>query len=222
MGFLIAAIIIAAILCLRVSVRIGNDGDLSLVAGVGIIKFRIFPAKEKKLRLKDFEIGSIRKREEKAARKAEKSKTKPSKKKVVVEKSTEKTTGEEEKRDIPALIKKLTRVAGVFLKRFGKHLRIDLNKLNIIIATGDAAGTAIAYGAVIGLCQNLYALLVSSGTLRTNRKSEFIVEPDFLAEKPSVTIDLRFSFMIWQLFDMAIRAGIEFLKKDKDEDEKEI
>ena len=65
MGFLIAAIIIAAILCLRVSVRITAGDDLSLAAGVGFIKIRIFPAKEKKLRLKDFTSESIRKREEK-------------------------------------------------------------------------------------------------------------------------------------------------------------
>ena len=56
MGFLIAAIIIAAILCLRLSVRIGAGEEFSLVAGVGFIKIRIFPAKEKKLRLRDFEI----------------------------------------------------------------------------------------------------------------------------------------------------------------------
>ena len=76
------------------------------------------------------------------------------------------------------------------------------------------------YGIVIGAVQNLYALFVSSGTLKTTRKSELIVEPDFLAEKPRAQIDLRFSFMIWQLFDMAIRAGVDFLKND--EEEKEI
>ena len=222
MGFLIAAIIIAAILCLRVSVRITAGDDFSLAAGVGFIKFRIFPAKEKKLRLKDFTSESIRKREEKERRAAEKKAEKARKKKPAEEKPSVSAAAKEEpeKRDIPALIRKLTRVAGVFLKRFGKHLRIDLRKLNIVIATGDAAQTAVLYGVVIGAVQNLYALLVSSGTLKTTRKSELIVEPDFLAEKPRAQIDLRFSFMIWQLFDMAIRAGVEFLKKD--EEEKEI
>lgn len=221
MGFLIAAIIIAAILCLRVSVRITAGDDLSLAAGVGFIKFRIFPAKEKKLRLKDFTSESIRKREEKERRAAEKKAAKAQKKKPAKKEPSGHIDNEEpEKRDIPTLIRKLTRVAGVFLKRFGKHLRIDLRKFNIIIATGDAAQTAMLYGIVIGAVQNLYALLVSSGTLKTTRKSELIVEPDFLAEKPRAQIDLRFSFMIWQLFDMAIRAGVEFLKND--EEEKEI
>lgn len=222
MGFLIAAIIIAAILCLRVSVRIGVGEGFSLVAGVGFIKLKIFPAKEKKLRLRDFEIGRFRKSEEKAKEKAAKKAAKKAKKLGGGEKkashATDKPEGKSEKRDIPALIKKLTRVAGVFLKRFGKHLRIDLRKLNFIIATGDAAETAIIYGAAVGAVQNLYALLVSSGTLRTTKKSEFNVVPDFLSEKSRVEVDLRFSFMIWQIFDMAIRAGIEFLRNDEDEE----
>lgn len=216
MGFLIAAIIIAAILCLRVSVRIGVDENFSLVAGVGFIKLRIFPAKEKKLKLSDYRIDKYRKREEKKRLAAEKKKAKKSA--PAEQNAASQPAGksvEKEKRDIPALISKLTRVAGVFLKRFGKHLRIDLRKLNIIIATGDAAQTAIIYGAVIGAVQNLYALLVNSGTLRTTKKSELFVEPDFLSEKMRVEVDLRFSFMIWQLFDMAIRAGVEILKNDE-------
>ena len=71
-------------------------------------------------------------------------------------------------------------------------------------------------GASIGAAQNLYALLVDSGTLHTTKKSEFNVVPDFLSEKSRVEIDLRFSFMLWQIFDMAIRALIEFLRKDED------
>ena len=217
MSFLIAAIIIAAILCLRVSVRIGVDENFSLVAGVGFIRIRIFPAKEKKLKLSDYRIDKFRKLEEKKRLAAEKKKAKKAKKSSPAEqKAASQPAGgaaEKKKRDIPALISKLTRVAGVFLKRFGKHLRIDLRKLNIIIATGDAAQTAIIYGAVIGAVQNLYALLVNSSTLRTTRKSELFVEPDFLSEKMRVEVDLRFSFMIWQLFDMAIRAGVEFLRE---------
>lgn len=220
MSFLIAAIIIAAILCLRVSVRIGVDENFSLVAGVGFIRIRIFPAKEKKLKLSDYRIDKFRKLEEKKRLAAEKKKAKKAKKSPPAEqKAASQPAGgsaEKKKRDIPALISKLTRVAGVFLKRFGKHLRIDLKKLNIIIATGDAAQTAIIYGAVIGAVQNLYALLAGSGTLRTTKKSELFVEPDFLSEKMQVEVDLRFSFMIWQLFDMAIRAGVEFLKNEED------
>lgn len=220
MSFLIAAIIIAAILCLRVSVRIGVDENFSLVAGVGFIRIRIFPAKEKKLKLSDYRIDKFRKLEEKKRLAAEKKKAKKAKKSPPAEqKAASQPAGgsaEKKKRDIPALISKLTRVAGVFLKRFGKHLRIDLKKLNIIIATGDAAQTAIIYGAVIGAVQNLYALLASSGMLRTTKKSELFVEPDFLSEKMRVEVDLRFSFMIWQFFDMAIRAGVEFLKNEED------
>ena len=216
MGFLIAAIIIAAILCLPLSVRVISDGEFSLIAGIGFIRLRIFPLKEKTLKLSDYEIGKFRKKRQKQADKAKKA-SKDSKK---AEKPKAQPTNDkkiEEKRDIPALIKKLTRVTAVFIKRFGKHLRIELKKVILIIASEDAATTALIYGAAIGAAQDLYALLVSSGTLRTTNKSEFIVEPDFLSEKPHIEIDLKFSFREWQLFDMAIRALIEFLKNDEDE-----
>lgn len=221
MGILITAIIIVLILCLRVSVRIGVRDELSLVAGVGFIRLKIFPTKEKKLKLSDYRIDKFRKRLEKeksSSDRSKKSADKPKKdsSKPKASDKNAKSGDDNEKRDIPELISKLTRVVGVFLKRFGKHLRIDMKKFNINIAAGDAASTAILWGASIGAAQNLYALLVSSGTLRTDSKSEFTIVPDYLSERPSVEIDLRFSFMLWQLFDMAIRAGIEFLKKSEE------
>ncbi len=224
MGFLIAAIILAAILCLRVSVRIGVGEELSLIAGVGFIRIKIFPTKEKTLKLSDYRTDKFKKRLEREKRSEERKSKKDSKKsssardeKRGAKASSVKNDETEEKRDIPALISKLARVVGVFLKRFGKHLRIDLRRINIRIATGDAALTAILWGASIGAAQDLYALLVSSGTLKTTSQSEFTIVPDYLAEKPSVDIDLRFSFMLWQLFDMAIRAAVEYLKRDGDE-----
>lgn len=219
MGFLIAAIIITAILCLRLSVRVRTADELTLIAGIGFIRLRLLPQKEKRLKLKSYRIDRYRKMlrkeelsEEKKNRKKQKKQAKKSEK-TAAEK-TDETEVKEEKRDIPALIAKLTRVAGVFISRFGKHLRIHLRKIKLTVATGDAAQTAILYGAVIGAVQNLYALLVSSGTLKTTPNSELMVETDFLSEKPRAEIDITFSFRLWQLFDMALRSLIAYIKNE--------
>lgn len=210
MGFLIAAIITAAILCLRISISIVSNGEFSLAAKIGFVKINIFPTKEKKIKLSDYKTDKFRKKSKKnkkvSAQKIQKEK-KP-------KKNVDTESEPEEKRDIPALIKKIIAAVEVFVKRFGKHLRIDLNKVVIIIATGDAAKTALIYGASIGVAQNLYSLLVSTNTLHTNNNSEFIVEPDFLSEESKIEVDLKFSFRIWQLLDMAIRALVAFLKNN--------
>lgn len=214
MGLAIAAIIIVLILCLRISVRLNTEDGTALWIGVGFIRVKL-GAREKLLKLRDFEIKRYRRLhgEKKTAVKAKTSKN-DKKADEKRRKNTETQLGEREKTDIPALIKKLTGVAQVFISRFGKHLRVDLRRIIIITATGDAASTAILYGAVIGAVQNLYAILTSTGTLRTGRRSELIVEPDFLSEKPTVIIDTVFSFRLWQLFDMAIRSGIRYLKNE--------
>jgi len=218
MGILIAVIILTGIFCLPLSVRVKSTDGFSLTVGVGWIKIKIFPAKEKKLSLKNFRIDRFRKKygslseeigEDTEEQISEKSAKKPKRPADTADKPKEK-----EKRDIPALIRKLTHVAGVFFKCFGRHLRIDLYSVVLIIGTPDAAKTAVLYGAVIGAVQNLYAFLLSTGTLKMHGNSRLLVDADFLSEKPTVKIDLRFTFRVWHIFDMAIRSLIAYLKTE--------
>jgi len=70
MGWLIAAVIIALILILKISVRIDLADEMRLAVGIGIFRLKILPAKKKTLRLKDYKIKKFRKNQEKAAKKA--------------------------------------------------------------------------------------------------------------------------------------------------------
>ncbi|MCI8387213.1 MAG: DUF2953 domain-containing protein [Clostridiales bacterium] len=215
MGFLIAAIVIVLILSLRISVRIRAGDEMKLVAGVGFIRLTLFPRPEKTLRLRDFEITRWRKKQEKANKPKPKKKSK-NKPKVEKTEQAEQPEQPKKKLDILDLVRRILRTAVAFVTRFGHHLRINIREFTLIIATGDAAKTAIMYGAAIGIVQNLYAVLYSTGNLRTNSRTVMNVAPDFLGEKPTVRVDLTFSFRLWQLFDMLIRAGIAFLKKAAD------
>ena len=206
MGFLIAALILALLLSLRITVRIRAGDELRLQAGIGFVRLTLYPAKEKRLKLSDYRIDRYRRRLAKEQKPPKKPKKSDSKK-------SSKSTGaadEGEKRDIVGLIKQLSHVAEVFLRRFGRHLRIEVRELVLIVSADDAAATAILYGAVIGAVQNLYALLTSAGTLQTRRSTVIAVEPDFTAGKPSARIDLRFSLRLWQLIDIAIRALVAY------------
>ncbi len=216
MGWLIAALVIALILFLKISVRVDFADDMTLYAGIGIFRIKLLPSKPKTARLKDYRIKRFRKLQ-KRSEIASVKKDKTSKKKAAVkEASPASDDTQKPDRDILGLVGKLTDVTKVFLSRFGHHLRIDLKRLVIIIGTGDAAKTAVLYGAVCGGVQCLLELLYNCMHLHLQKGAlaEFVrVEADFLAEKTVASADVTFSFRIWQLFDILVRSGVRYLQK---------
>ena len=223
MGWLIALAIILLIQFMKISVRVGFDADLALTLGVGIFRIRILPGREKELRLGDYKIKKFRKNnekaelaeaaasEKKAAKKANAKDKKTTKK--VEEARREQTGAEKPERDIIGLVRKLLGVVKVFFSRFGHHLHIEVRRLVIIIATGDAAKTAVLYGAACGGVQCIMELLYNCMHLKLPKSADIRVEPDFLGEKIVAEADITFSFRVWNFFDMLFRAGFAFLKK---------
>lgn len=221
-GFLIAAAIILLILILKISVRVGFGDELALTLGVGIFRKRLVPANEKKLRLSDYKIKKFRKIKARQAKIEEKKRKKQQKKKQTqrtdntaqkVAEARRRAAGEpKQKRDIAGLIGMATEVAKVFISRFGKHLRINIRRLRITVATDNAADTAVMYGAVCGAVQCFMELLNSTAHLKLPREDELCVVPDFTSDKLKADVDVAFSFRVWQIFDMLIRSGIAFLK----------
>ena len=210
--------VLVLIAMIRVKAHVTSAGNLALELKILFFKFPLFPKPEKKkLRLKDYKIKRYRKNEAKKAEKeakkaAKKQKKKAQKKSKSPAKPTDATAEKKEKKDIVGLVETVLSVAKVFLSRFGHHLRIDVKKIVLTVATGDAAKTAILYGAVCGAMQGLVTFLENKANFKTDRDSDIRVEIDFLAEKPSADIDLAFSFRIWQIFDLAFRSLFAFIK----------
>lgn len=217
MGFLIAAAIILLILFIRVGVRVISDGSLSLGVDLGLFRIPIYPQKEKKIKLKRFRIGPFRRelerQEEKRRKKAEKKLAKR-KKRADSGKDGECTEEKTKKRDITGLVSTVTEVAGVFIRRFGKHLRIKIRKLVIVVATPDAASTAVLYGAVCGAVQCFLTLVDGNISVKCPKNSRVEVLPDFTAETCGAFVDISFSFRVWQLFDILIRTAVSYLKRN--------
>lgn len=216
MGWLIAAAIILLIvllLMLKLSVRVNLVDDVSLVIGIGIFKKKLFPSEEKEVSLSDYKIKKFRKLKEKQKKKDKKKALKKSQKSS--KKSADKQGGEpkeKQKSDIPGLIKIITEVVKVFLRRFGHHLRIKVSRLHIIVASEDAATTAIRYGAICGAVQCLLEFLYNCSHLTLPKNEEITVIPDFTSEKLRANIDITFSFRVWQVFDMLLRSGWAYIK----------
>ncbi len=222
MGWFIALgviLLFALLLMLRIGVSIRLCDDTKLSLGVGIFRIRLYPKREKKLRLSDYEIKKFRKRKakeeakakKKAAKKAEKD---AKKKKSAVGKASEDVKAHtKEKRDISELLDTVLEVVRVFLERFGRHLYIKVGRLRIIVASGDAATTAVLYGAVCGAVQCLLELLDNSVKLKLPKNEEIVVTTDFTTEKTRADVDITFSFRLWQIFDMAIRSLWAYIKQ---------
>ena len=92
---------------------------------------------------------------------------------------------------------RLTRgIAAILIRCSHKHLRLRAKRLRINVATGDAAETAIAYGAT---SQSLAYLLAGLDKVTKLRAAppDVAVTADFLGERPSVDIKLIFSISVW-------------------------
>lgn len=216
MGFFIALAVILLLMLLRISISVRSDGDLSLKLGIGIFRFTVFPKKEKNIKLSRYKADKFRRRmkklDEKNAKKKAKKQKKPSDNAVSeAERTCDKD--ESEKRDILGLADTVLELASVFLARFGWHLHINVRRLVIIIGSGDAATTAVIYGAVCGTVQCIVELFDNCFHTKFSKNAQVDVIPDFTSTKTAADIDITFSLRLWQIFDMLTRTGAAYLKK---------
>ena len=96
---------------------------------------------------------------------------------------------------------------------FFGHLRVDVAKFRIKVATGDPASTAIAYGAVSQTVSYLIALLKNNKNVKGLKRADIDIQCDFLSDTPSADIKLSFSLRVWHVLHIALTALINFIKK---------
>lgn len=215
MGWLIALGILALfllVLMLRIGIKIKLSDDTLLLLGVGIFRIKLYPRREKTLRLSDYKIEKFRKNQAKKEAKAKKKAAKMAEKKTHKVSEAAKTKPKE-KRDISELLTTVLEIVKVFLERFGHHLHIKVQRLRIIVASSDAATTAVLYGAVCGTVQCILELLDNTVALIVPKSEEIVVAPDFTSTKTKADVDITFSLRIWQIFDIAFRSLWAYIKQ---------
>lgn len=136
------------------------------------------------------------KAEEKKARKAEKKKNK-------------------KKKSVSELLDDISDIAGlvkVILSKFFKRLRVKVASFKITVATGDAASTAVAYGAVCQAVSYTIAILEGSKNVKGLSRAHVDVRTDFCAEAPTADIKISFSLRVWHLLEIGAAALVKFIK----------
>ena len=226
-----ACVMLFLVLLLSIKARIileYRDEVTLTVRIMGLFSLRILPKQEKKpkgphsmSRRKAQRIK--RKLEKKAAKKAAK------KRKKQLEKEAKKAEKEQEKRegkpkksltvpDVLDLIHLVAAVLKTLVGTFFKHLRVRVARLRITVATGDAATTAIGYGAITQALEVLYPYLEQIPTFRFPELSDIDVGIDYLKDSPEVDLRMEFTLRLWHVFAVLFRTigtalwrGIRFL-----------
>ena len=167
--------------------------ELTLTFRVLFFKRTLIPTKQKKTRLT----------------KSKKKHAKPTKKVEANKGSTNKPKG---------ILEKLVELRGVLsdlLERTLGHLSIRTARIRIRVATGDAASTAVLFGAVNGGVVLLLELLDRFGKLKTKSTDEIEVFPDYLSEKTEIDVRIFFSLRVWQILCILWKTFVTTKTKNK-------
>lgn len=208
-------LLLAFLLLLKMTLIIAYDGEVGLWVKLLFIKIRLVPAKKKRYRrsMSARKAARLKKKRIKKLRKKLKKKRDKEEEKQGAKKATDKS---QEKKKTPAEIldiihlvcKLVTKVVG----KFFKHIRIKLARINIKIATEDAATTAITYGAVTQAINILFPLLDNVKQVKTPKGREINIYADFCSDEPEIDIRIEFAIRVWQVLHVAITALIELIK----------
>ena len=171
--------------------------DVTLTLSILFLKFRLFPANGKKVRISDYSRKSAKKRKRKTS-KTQKSEVSP-------QKSTE-------EKGILEKLEGLKKLLSILLKNTFGHLKIRTSRIRILVATGDAASTAILWGAVNNAVVFILEMLDNFGKLNYQKQDVIEVTPDFISEKTTADIRIDFSLRVWQIIDIALKTFVSYIK----------
>ena len=207
----IIVLFFAFILSLKATITIAYSDEVALTVKVLFIKIKILPSKDKAAGPQSMSVKKARKikeklaakKKKKQAAKVEKAKAKEEKKKAKKKKSL----GE-----ILEMISLIKDLAFKVIKKFFKHLRIDIARIKIHVAMGDAANTAVAYGAITAAVSLLFPVLEKVKNFSLPDADEIDIRADFLSDSIEADVMLSFSIRVWHIFDIAFGALGVFLK----------
>ena len=213
-GLIIAGCVLALILVLLFSVakaEIRSDGTLSLKAGIGFLKFRILPKKEKKQpTISSFSQKKYLKKLKREEEKAKKKENKKAKKKEKKESEKKKAKDEKKKTfsekfdEIKDLLSAIVRTAG----KYSKKLRITINGLRISVGAPDASDVALRYGAISQGGAYLLELLDTKTRLDV-KEGAVEVNADFVTGSFDLFADVTVGIRVIN----AVRIGLSVLIK---------
>lgn len=166
-----------------------------LRAKISLLSFKILGTEEDggegRVRVSDYSLGRIDRRGRK-------------KKKAKGGKPAEKAPKKGDEPELPGVIKTLRTVLSIFFGPYAKYISVRAVRLNIAVAAGDAAGTAILWGVVIQGVAYILELLNQLTDLQSLRRSEVNIYPDYTADAFSADIKIVLKIPVWRAIGLLL------------------
>ena len=178
--------------CIRPHIFIRVKEDLEVRIKVLFINKRVFTTKKTEPPDPELDLPQKQKKPKKKKQKKKKSKdkNKPKTKIAIM--------------DILDMVKKL--IITVF-KKFKRYLRVRVYNFSVDVATGDAAKTAILFGAVCGACSLIFEILEGAMDFRIKDDADIGARCDYLSEKTKANIEVDISISVGQVVKLALVSG---------------
>ena len=192
------AALIAFLALLRITLILDAEEELTLTVKVLCFRFRLLPKRKRPPKLRHFRIKAFRRRRLKEERRFRKKElvhaaSKKKEKKAEAVKAAEKEAPKRSLKENVAFGVDLVKYVVLrVLKAFGKRLRVDIHRIDITVATGDAAKTAITYGYVCQGVAYLKTVLDRYLTIRYSQKQRdaVVVRVDYLGERSTFKVHM--------------------------------
>ena len=220
-ALIVIVLFLAFLLSLKATVTVAYCGEVTLFVRVLCFKIKILPAKKKKYP-QSMSAKKARKIKEKREKKEAKKKLKKAEKKAAKEQKKEEKkkakaegTLKKEKKSAGEILDIVSLVANLLKQVIGKffgHLRIKIARIRLKIATGDAATTAITYGAVTQAINVLFPIIDNIKTVKTPVNKDIDISADFCSDETEIDIELSFALRVWHLFHVLGAAIGQFIK----------
>lgn len=196
-------VLLALLLSLKITLRITYEDSLRVYLKVFFVKTRLYPSKKKEKKYPH----SMSKRKARKIKDSLQKKSKPKKKKKKEEKHIEKN-------DLISIVSITTNFVKNFISTFTRAVRVKFSRMHITVASEDAATTAILYGAITQSVNVLFPLIDNiKNVKKLPSGKELSVRADFLADKPTVDIDINLYVRVGGALKALFSAGIRTFKK---------
>ncbi len=197
------------LLFVPIRLKISYDQDIKLKLSVLFVSFLLFP-RPKKVRLRHYSKKSMLKRQKKAEKKAKKEAAKRKKTPPPPPTPKKKKTIKDHLRMVKLIVLILKKVQ----KRARGTFKLRISHFYALLATGDAASTALLYGGVSQSCA--YILALSKGFIKTSYKAKNIcIIPDYCGNETKFFIRLSLRTDIFHLLMLAFSALTAYISSQK-------
>jgi len=196
----------------RIHIIIGYADEITLHVRFLFLRLRILPTKKKEKPMRGMSEKKAQKIRQKLRKKAQKKEQAQLQKKQKKEQKKQLPKDKKSIAEILDLVHMVLKLVRAVIGRFMRHLRIKLVRLHVVVATGDAASTAIGYGAVTQAVNVLFPLLEKVRPLEKLQNVDVLVTSDFTKDAPELDVNIEFSLALWHIFSVAFAALGAFIR----------